>query len=264
MSQLAPAHPPTLPDAVPDKIACARCAYILAGLPPAGSCPECGLPVAESFSIRHLRFADPDYRRRIHAGLGFILNGILLGIIVNVADQIMTRMGVHSVLLLIAGAANIIIQIMIAIGYWRYTTPDPGLDPGEQAHTARLWARVSIITGVVATLIAVIVGLLASAMPVSGPPTPAQALLGLVAIVVLLVLLAATVIQFIAVMTYTAWIAWRVSDHATRRKALRYRWLLPVIAILGAPLLLLGPLFALVLYWNLLHKLRKEIAAIPL
>jgi hypothetical protein len=42
------------------------------------------------------------------------------------------------------------------------------------------------------------------------------------------------------------------------QRARRYVWLVPVVAIVGAPLLFLGPLIALVMYYNTLSTLRTR------
>jgi hypothetical protein len=41
-----------------------------------------------------------------------------------------------------------------------------------------------------------------------------------------------------------------------------YRWLLPLIAVVGAVALFLGPLVALIMYWNLLDRMRKHLKSI--
>lgn len=40
-----------------------------------------------------------------------------------------------------------------------------------------------------------------------------------------------------------------------------YRWLLPVIYVVGA-IVVIGPLIALVMYWNLLDRVRKHLKSI--
>lgn len=48
---------------------CVHCRYVLSGLDPAGRCPECGKPVADSFDPALLRFATPERRARLEQGL---------------------------------------------------------------------------------------------------------------------------------------------------------------------------------------------------
>jgi ACR3 family arsenite efflux pump ArsB len=157
----------------------------------------------------------------------------------------------------IIGAAAIIL-----LGYWKYTEPDPTVEGLENPAGARAVCRTA--TGcyagitVVTTLLQVIalLGLLdviqddvAVGMAIIGG---GLGLLGFVA----------WVVQVIASLKYTAWVAKRLPDPVMEAKARRYTWLLPLIAVLGLILLYLGPLIALVMYWNLLDKLRKRVRAI--
>lgn len=58
------------------------------------------------------------------------------------------------------------------------------------------------------------------------------------------------------------WLATRVPDYFIVKRTKTYMWLLPVLYIPGAALIGLGPLIALVLYWNLLDRLRKHVKSI--
>jgi ACR3 family arsenite efflux pump ArsB len=58
------------------------------------------------------------------------------------------------------------------------------------------------------------------------------------------------------------WLARRVPDQWIVKRATTYRWLLPVLTTVGVLLIGLGPLIALVLYWNLLDRMRKHLKAI--
>lgn len=69
-------------------------------------------------------------------------------------------------------------------------------------------------------------------------------------------------VLFFAVMRYTRWVAGRVPDQWIVRRTKTYMWLLPVLNTLGILLIGLGPIIALVLYWNLLDRLRKHTKSI--
>lgn len=71
----------------------------------------------------------------------------------------------------------------------------------------------------------------------------------------------AWITQFFAAMLYVRWLARRVPDGRLHDKAKRFMWLGPVLYTVGIVLLMLGPLIALVMYWNMLDKLRKHIKA---
>lgn len=221
------------------------------------------MPVEHSIRGRQLRFASPDYRREIQAGLGLVLNGILLIIVCFISLTVLASAGVSPLFVSVGlGFGMVAISIMIAVGYWRYTTPDPGFALAEQANSARAVARIAVVVGAACLLGKTIVELLLSGSHTHPAQMPTGvSLLRLVTGSLALLQLVAWVVQFFSVMTYTAWVAGRIPDDAIVRKARRYRWLLPLIAILGLPLFMLGPLFALVRYWNLLHALRKQIKA---
>ena len=87
---------------------------------------------------------------------------------------------------------------------------------------------------------------------------------GMTAIVVLsmalgLASLIAWVAQFFAAMLYVRWLARRVPDQKLHNRAKRFMWLGPLLQTVGLLLLGLGPLIALVMYWNMLDTMRKHI-----
>ena len=67
------------------------------------------------------------------------------------------------------------------------------------------------------------------------------------------------VIQFFASLNYMAWLARRLPDEKMRAEALQYRWVLPLIFVLGSICFGLGALVALVMYYNLINKIRVTV-----
>jgi hypothetical protein len=241
---------------------CIRCGYSLTGLPDSGKCPECATPVADSRRGFLLRFAAQEWLAKVDSGLGLVLNGILLSIVVallNIAASFAFSGSLAvTVVMAVMGLAT---QAMIAYGYFKFSEPDPGYTGIERPDSARQWLRIAVIAG---AAIAVVQLLLTITMLLGGGITPGAAggmmivlgILGLVGIAAMI----AWAVQFFAAILYVRWLAKRVPDEAMVKKTRLYIWLLPVLATVGA-LIVIGPLIALVLYWNMLNALRKHVKA---
>lgn len=142
-------------------------------------------------------------------------------------------------------------------GWWLLSTPN------RDANSAsRRWIRAFVTAS--AVLIGVRSGLLlvgAGTILPSGMPsfaTPKDAAFWSITAVELLLSLAA----YFAQMLYVAWLARRVPDDWMERRSRLLLWLGPILSTVGIVLLGLGPLIALVLYWNLLDRLRKALKGI--
>jgi hypothetical protein len=243
---------------------CVRCSYNLRGLPVQGVCPECGTPVEQSLKGILLRFAAPEYLAAVESGLALVLYGILLQIILMVAEVIagFAAAASRTSPALVQTAANLIGLVpvaMILVGYWRFTQPDPGFQGIEPPASARSVARVTVIVQAIANVISVVIALGVASAPGGGPAatvmTGVAGLLGFVA-------LAAWAVQFFAIMRYTRWMAGRVPDRFIVDRTRTYVWLLPLLSTVGVILIGLGPLAALILYWNLLNRLHKHAKSI--
>lgn len=239
---------------------CVRCSYNLLGLPLAGKCPECGTPVTDSLKGILLQFASPEYLKTLHSGLSLILNGILLMIVVWVADVLLgIRGGGGQSARLLASGLGLIPSIMLILGYWRYTQPDPGFVGKELPNAARKVMRVTVLIQAAATATMFVLQLVLEATGTSAGG--AVSIFALIVLVVTVAGVGAWVVQFFATMRYTRWMASRVPDVHIVKRTRTYMWLLPVIAAAGS-VVLVGPLIALVMYWNLLDRLRKQVKAI--
>jgi len=253
-----------------------RCSYSLMGLPPEGNCPECGTPIADSLRGFYLRFAAPEYIAKVRTGLSLILNGILLMVAMFLVRFVLPFVANYffsaSTLVWIAlvQLLPLIPSVIILLGYWRYTEPDPGFVGVETPHAARKILRVATVVSsacvlVPAALALATMGSLYAPGVGGSAPSPASS----VAATTILMLgwlgtavgYIAWAVQFFAAMKYTTWLAARIPDGAIEARARLYLWLLPVIFVVGI-LLIIGPLVALIMYWNLLDKVRKHVKAI--
>jgi hypothetical protein len=80
--------------------------------------------------------------------------------------------------------------------------------------------------------------------------------------IVSLLSMIAWAVQFFAMMLYTRWLGSRVPDQWIIKRTKTYMWLLPLLTTVGVVLVGLGPIIALVLYWNLLDRMRKHLKSI--
>lgn len=241
---------------------CIRCAYALVGLPDNSACPECGTSIALSLRESTLTNATPEYQRTVLRGLSFVLNGILLLIIAIVATFFSTALagamggGGGAWIPLALQGVMLGVSAIIMLGYYWYTTPDPGQVSMEATNSARTVVRTTVIAQAALALINVCIEALGYVSAVG------LQLLAILEIVLGLVGLVLWAVQFFAVMRYTRWLGTRVPDFYIMRRAKMYMWLLPVLYIPGSIVFGLGALIALVLYWNLLDRLRKHMKSI--
>lgn len=249
---------------------CIHCSYKLDGLSASGVCPECGQPIEDSLKGLLLRFASPAYLREVSTGLSLYLNGILVMIVTSVLAGI-AAFALRGSPAAMAGATllGLVPQVMMLLGFWKYTAPDPGYVGQENPNNPRQIARIALVVSAVATLIS---ASLQFAGYTTGFTIPGAGGTGgaggagavvfstamLVGVVVGLVAAVAWIAQFFAGLQYTKWMMSRIPDEELVTRTKKYMWLLPVIYLVGS-CLIVGPLIALVMYWNHLDKLRKHL-----
>lgn len=251
---------------------CVGCAYQLDGLPVDGTCPECGTPIELSLREPTLANTSPEYLRTLKSGLSFVLNGILLMIMVQVLTMVatlatMAAPGSIGSVTVIAQFAGLGVALLIIIGYWKYTAPDPSQVALEKSSAARKVVRVVVASQAAVSFLAVVLGLMTpataqAAAAAGGAMNPGGMVILAFTAVLGIAGLVLWAVQFFSVMRYTRWIAARVPDLFVVKRTKIYVWLLPVIGIVGVFALMLGPLIALVMYWNLLDRMRKHLKAI--
>lgn len=255
----------TNPDATlaSDKL-CVTCGYNLRGARRSANCPECGTPVEMSLRGHFLQFAGRDWLANLRKGLSLVLNGILIYILVVILGAVMGAVGAAtgtSGLQVVAVAMGLGVSIMIALGYWKMTEPDPSVRSTDNAQSSRQVIRVVVVCQAGLALLQFVLQAVLAIPAVSSPGATYMELVTIIVGLLSIVGALAWVVQFICVMNYTMWLGSRVPDAWIKKRAKMYRWLLPVIAIFGA-IVILGPLIALIMYWNLLDRLRKHCKSI--
>lgn len=256
------APPPMIVDAPRH---CIRCGYSVKGLPLDGHCPECNTPVELSIREPMIASSAPEYLVTLRQGISLILYSIALAIFMTVLKFVRITWIPPNTWQLGVSASTFFVSVLGAIGYWRFTSPDPSVAQLESATASRKVVRVVVLVQCVLGAAVLICHLLGSiiATPVTKNTKflsvmyPANTLTAIVD-VLLLVQLVLMAVSFVAVMRYTRLLATRIPDSYIVARARSYMWQLPLLCTVGL-LILIGPLVSIFLYVKLLHRLRKHV-----
>lgn len=256
--------PPTTPygttagGVVVPGVACVDCGYDLAGLHEHGKCPECGASIERSLKGDLLLHASPEYLASLHRGSVIVLTIILLQVLTIFATfGLAMASGLIQAVptgwawmdLVIVGV-QFVLSAMLVWGWWLLSAPQPSLAEKPWVDKARRWVRYVLLANIAllagqATVHAVMyAGFTQNALYIT--------YIGL-EIGSTLIWLAAYVVHAI----YLGWLAKRIPDAAMHKRAKLLMWLCPLLSTVGIILIGLGPLIALVLYWNLIDRFRK-------
>ncbi|MBX3359492.1 MAG: hypothetical protein KF745_13815 [Phycisphaeraceae bacterium] len=255
MSEATPAVGAGGMDVLLERRSCIGCGYDLVGLPVGGVCPECGRPVADSLRGILLQFASKEYIGAALQGHTLVLGGILLYLAVQVAGIVARALVVEAWVDWGLQGCGIVSVLMIAGGYLRLTVRDPQFTGTERPGSARRVLQIAVM-GQIAAMAATLTGVLLLASGGTG-----AAWMVVIVVVLFVVDKVLWAVQFFAMMRYTRWLARRVPDGWVVKRTKVYMWLLPVLATVGI-VIMVGPLIALVMYWNLLDRMRKHLKAI--
>ncbi len=150
---IARAAPPRLPDTLDFDLACRRCSYNLRGLLVSQRCPECGTPVGLSAKGDLLRFADPEWLRKLAKGLSYVLWGMLVTFVFGMFVGIAALAGLPP---FVAGLIVFGGSLLQCYGVYVFTEPDPsGLNEESYFNLRRLiriWVAVSLVGGLLNTV----------------------------------------------------------------------------------------------------------------
>lgn len=234
--------------------ACVVCAYSLRGLDPADSCPECGTSVARSLHGNLLKNAPPNYLAKLHRGTLLIMAGLTLDIPLAFGAFFV---GAHPMDPLVAVVSDfgLVNSALSLYGWW----PLSELDPGYAAHDTGTTPRTIIRSAVLVTTAATAVSIFASFLSPNSRPVPLLAPFTVVNNILFLVLLIASAAQYFASMRYIQWLALRLPSDTVLTRAKLLAWLGPILMTVGCLALLLGPLAAFILYWDMLNRVRKDL-----
>lgn len=244
---------------VVERAICKQCAYDLSGLNSEGLCPECGLPIERSLTEDLLEFSSPAYLASLHKGVVLILTAIIIKLILAVGGIIIgVVMGINQVDPTLFQQLNygfgFIASLMLALGWWLFSAPDPAYTGRLDGSKARQIVRITTVT--VAGISLVLVPMqFVTINATTGPLLAVVVVLGLISLI-------AWATGFFAAMLYIRWLAPRIPDERSFDRAKTLMWAGPLLFTVGSVCIGLGPLIALVLYWNMLDWIRKDLKTI--
>jgi hypothetical protein len=253
---------------------CLRCGYDLIGLRVDGVCPECGTPVARSLLGDMLRFSSGEYLRTMHQGvflilasivldLVMIIGGVAVGLVLTAARMGRPGTAVSGVGMVdLAGSGLSLVSAAMSLGgWWLLSAPDPRSMAMEKGQQARRLIRTMVVISAGATLVTTALTLSNKvASPAGG--TPVWSAMAIVILLAGVASFVAWVVKFFAAMAYLRWLSPRIPNEGIFNRARTMMWLGPVLMTVGSLACGLGPLFALILYYNLLNWVRVELKKI--
>lgn len=129
-----------------DKV-CHKCSYNVRGLNVNGRCPECGTPVGISLYGGLLRYAEPEFVDKLRRGMNLTITGIvatIVGVVVSMVLSFAMGQEAAQVLATLLGFAA---WVLIAVGAWYVTEPDPSGIGESEYGTSRQLIRVMLAVG---------------------------------------------------------------------------------------------------------------------
>ncbi len=255
---------------ITQSVLCRGCGYELLGLPMDGQCPECGAPAARSMGPDLLIYSSPAYLEMLHRGVFIIMVALATLIVLSlgmlclsIIGLVMSRPFLDALMtaeILTTGAG-----FVSAYGWWLFSSPDPASRVGMKGEKSRQVVRALTLVGVGVSVAVLVLDALLPAIAAAGPSgwgsmfqqgglatLAVDLMLGLIA-------LASLAASYFAQMYYIRWLSPRLPNQWVFDRAKLLMWLGPLLYTVGAFCLMIGPLVALVLYWNLLDRVRRDL-----
>ncbi|MFK7883833.1 MAG: hypothetical protein AB8F26_06590 [Phycisphaerales bacterium] len=237
---------------------CFRCDYDLTSLSPEQNCPECGLPIEASLGRIQLAKAPPEYLAKLHKGVFIIQAAIICVILLFFAGMFagMTFASSPNGVIprpidISLGVLAVVLAFALLVGWWMFSEPHPEYEGTYNGSDMRRTVRVLLVVAAGLAAVDLVLSVL-----------PASVAIGLVVMVLGVVAIIVSVARYFTQMLYIRWMAPMLSNRKVYNRAKLLMWLGPVLMTVGILLLGLGPLIALVLYWNMLDWIRKDLKAI--
>lgn len=271
---------------------CVSCSYNLMGLMGDSLCPECGTPVANSLRDNLLINSSPVYLARIHKGVFLVQAGIIVMILLFIGSMLGTMVagflmaaagggggtGWMYVVIFASAAATLVIAGMSLYGWWLLSEADPRANDNDRGESPRRIVRITVIIecfmlaasqgiSLVSTFIfggAWATGIGTGAGGTGGAAGVAGTALVIAALSSVLTLgyYVALAVRYFASMLYLRWLAPRLPNNKAHQRAKLMLWLGPVLCTVGIALCGLGPVIALIMYYNLLEWFRIDLKRI--
>jgi NAD/NADP transhydrogenase beta subunit len=240
-----------------------QCGYDLAGLPKEGQGPECSTSVRRSLLGNSLEYCSPDYLRTLHHGVILAQTSIIMLVLQILAGGLF-RIVLASVVAqtamfdLVGSMVGFVGSIIGLVGWWMLSALDPrftGVDTGQRS---RAVVRVTVAALAGITLLQLVLAFFSTAVSTFAAADPLiLAILGVSAFGLI-----AQITKYFASLIYLQWLVRRIPNQRAEMRARLLMWLGPVLVTVGALLLFIGPLVAIVLYYNMLDWVRKDLKRI--
>lgn len=241
---------------------CLSCGFNLVGLSVSGVCPECGQPVLRSLQGNLLRYSNPEYLAGLHRGVFLVQAAIIVQVLMAIGTLVIAFTGgaplVNSLVQPFQGV-SLLASICSVVGWWLLSSPDPAYSGSNDGTRARQVVRITVAVNAAAAVLPLVLGGANAGMVFRGGANNAAAMLSQVVGIASLI---AWVVWFFAAMRYLQWLAPRIPSEKILKRARLMMWLGPVLYTVGAPFCGLGPLVALILYYNLLEWVRLDLRAV--
>jgi hypothetical protein len=134
-------------------LTCLQCGYNLRGLDPTGRCPECGADITLSTRGDLLRFANPDWLRRVKLGADLMLATILLSLALGFGVGCLTAMLPSVTARILAVLVALASGICRLTAVYLITTQEPRISLTEREITWRRALRALAVMSFVATIV---------------------------------------------------------------------------------------------------------------
>lgn len=244
---------------------CFWCDYDLTNTAPEANCPECGVPAIGSIGDGILATAPDAILTTIYKGLrlatalipisilwiivvGFIIARYLINLDSTIFDFWLALLLLVSKLLILA----------MIFGWWKLASPIPGLPKSIAGSPQRKFLSITLI--VFASIIAISIPI--SFIPTNPDPAAPSELIGYLKIGIGLAGLLSLIVFYFAQLWYMQWFTKLIKNQMMHKRAKYMIWLGPLIMVVGSMILFIGPIIVLVLYWDMLEHLRKDLKAI--
>jgi len=259
------------------EVFCVRCGRPLQGLQTDLACPQCATPVAESVNAQLLSNASPERLQTMHRGIVLVQGAVValflfgvVGVAIVLWMSFWAGFGgsaqmpgpATNAALLALSVLNMLAYTGVFLGWWMISAPpDPDRAPGP-GERARAFVRISLVAALALTIGSSVFSLAMMQSQQSQGTAPVFNASVIASMLVSLLATAGLVIAFIAQMLFLRRLAPGLPSGPVHDRAALLTWLGPVLITVGGFCVGLGPLVAMVLYWNLLDRVRKDVKRI--
>lgn len=263
---------------------CVSCSYNLMGLMRDSLCPECGTPVANSLRDNLLINSSPVYLARIHKGVFLVQAGIIVMILMFIGTRLSRLIAVFVAVgtggglgwmyaaIFASAAAMLVIAGMSLYGWWLLSEADPRANQNDRGESPRRIVRITVVVECFMLFASQFFSLASNFMgggtwgttPGSVTPTFGSTahVFEIIASILTFGYLVALAVRYFASMLYLRWLAPRLPNDKAHTRAKLMLWLGPVLCTVGFALCGLGPVIAMIMYYNLLEWFRIDLKRI--